>query len=379
MTNSTPKLRFPEFRDEWQNFRFDQIFNISAGGDISGQHVRKVRDNVFRYPVYSNSSGIGLYGFSDTYKEKADCITVTGRGTLGVAVARFERFYPIVRLLVLRSKQQTSSVFFENAINHKRFFVESTGVPQLTGPQIGGYKVIVPEYEEQQKIADFLMAVDEKIAVVRKRIDLLKKYKKGVMQAIFSQTLRFKPAHRSLGGVGDENGNDFPDWEEKKLGEIFEYEQPTKYIVKSTEYSNSHKTPVLTAGKTFILGYTDETDNIFEDRLPVVIFDDFTTASQFVDFPFKVKSSAMKILKTKNGVSPKVGYELLRRIKFSADDHKRYWIGTFQNFKVFIPSEAEQKKIADFLTSLDDKINLEERKLEQANRFKKALLQQMFV
>src|SRR3989338_4030578 len=169
MTNSTPKLRVPEFRDEWQNFRFDQIFNISAGGDISGQHVRKVRDNVFRYPVYSNSSGIGLYGFSDTYKEKADCITVTGRGTLGVAVARFERFYPIVRLLVLRSKQQTSSVFFENAINHKRFFVESTGVPQLTGPQIGGYKVIVPEYEEQQKIADFLMAVDEKIAVVRKR------------------------------------------------------------------------------------------------------------------------------------------------------------------------------------------------------------------
>ena len=80
-----------------------------------------------------------------------------------------------------------------------------------------------------------------------------------------------------------------------KLGELLPFEQPSKYIVNSTEYDDRYPTPVLTAGKSFILGYTDETDNIF-DELPVIIFDDFTTATQYVDFKFKVKSSAIKIL-----------------------------------------------------------------------------------
>ena len=87
-------------------------------------------------------------------------------------------------------------------------------------------------------------------------------------------------------------------WKEVKLGDVLDYEQPTKYIVKSTKYDDKFKTPVLTAGKSFLKGYTNETEGIRED-LPVIIFDDFTTASQFVTFPFKVKSSAMKILTTK--------------------------------------------------------------------------------
>lgn len=86
------------------------------------------------------------------------------------------------------------------------------------------------------------------------------------------------------------------DWEIKKLEDLLDYIQPTKYIVKSTDYDDSYKTPVLTAGKTFILGKTDETDGVF-DNLPVIIFDDFTTANKLVNFKFKVKSSAMKILK----------------------------------------------------------------------------------
>lgn len=82
---------------------------------------------------------------------------------------------------------------------------------------------------------------------------------------------------------------------EYELGELLSYEQPTPYIVESTKYSNTYKTPVLTAGKSFIIGYTNETTGIY-DKLPVIIFDDFTTSSQYVNFKFKVKSSAMKIL-----------------------------------------------------------------------------------
>ena len=85
------------------------------------------------------------------------------------------------------------------------------------------------------------------------------------------------------------------EWKEYTLGELLQYEQPTAYIVKSTDYNDNYKTPVLTAGKTFILGYTNERQGVY-DELPVIIFDDFTTASQYVNFKFKVKSSAMKIL-----------------------------------------------------------------------------------
>jgi type I restriction-modification system DNA methylase subunit len=87
------------------------------------------------------------------------------------------------------------------------------------------------------------------------------------------------------------------DYEMVELGKILDYEQPTNYIVEKTDYKDEYRTPVLTAGKTFILGYTNETRGIFESPLPVIIFDDFTTATKLVDFPFKVKSSAMKILK----------------------------------------------------------------------------------
>src|SRR5699024_5433190 len=87
----------------------------------------------------------------------------------------------------------------------------------------------------------------------------------------------------------------------KKLGEITEYEQPTKYRVKSTNYNDEYITPVLTAGKTFILGYTDETNGIYNAaKDPVIIFDDFTTANKWVDFDFKVKSSAMKLITSKD-------------------------------------------------------------------------------
>ena len=106
------------------------------------------------------------------------------------------------------------------------------------------------------------------------------------------------------------------EWKEYTLGELLQYEQPTAYIVKSTDYNDNYKTPVLTAGKTFILGYTNERQGVY-DELPVIIFDDFTTASQYVNFKFKVKSSAMKILKANAGlVLPKFVFYRMQIIKF---------------------------------------------------------------
>src|SRR3989338_2021853 len=152
-----------------------------------------------------------------------------------------------------------------------------------------------------------------------------------------------------------ENNMSYPT---KKLGEVLDYEQPGKYIVNSKNYSNDYKTPVLTAGKTFVLGNTDEKENIFPaEKLPVIIFDDFTTAIKFVDFPFKVKSSAMKILHAKKGVAYiKYLFYLMQTIELNHVTHKRYWISEYSQLEIPLPPIAEQKKIVAKLERILGKI-----------------------
>ena len=144
---------------------------------------------------------------------------------------------------------------------------------------------------------------------------------------------------------------------EYALEELLIYEQPTKYIVESTDYRDDYKTPVLTAGKSFILGYTNETEGIF-GQLPVIIFDDFTTATQYVNFKFKVKSSAMKILHVNQElVHPKYIYYRLQIIQFDHSTHKRYWIQSFSKIRIHIPSIDEQIRIVDEIEELFSEID----------------------
>ena len=162
--------------------------------------------------------------------------------------------------------------------------------------------------------------------------------------------------------IGDDNsyyekyGEKLPSgWVVTNFETILEYEQPTKYIVHDTNYKPTYKTPVLTAGKSFILGYTNETDNIFDD-LPVIIFDDFTTESKFVDFSFKVKSSAMKILHINQDlVLPKYAFYLMQATEIDHDNHQRYWISTYSQEIVALPPINEQERI---LTALEHYFNL---------------------
>ena len=155
-------------------------------------------------------------------------------------------------------------------------------------------------------------------------------------------------------------------WEQRKLGKIFKYEQPQAYIVESTEYDDKNEIPVLTAGQSFILGYTDEHFGVKEasKKNPVIIFDDFTTSSHYVDFPFKVKSSAMKLLTLSN---PKddihCAFNVLQNIGYVPASHERHWISTFAKFDVMLPNSAdEQAKIGQFLNNLDNLITLHQRK-----------------
>ncbi len=171
---------------DWGSNSIGELFVVSAGGDIEKSHSRITRDEIFCYPVYANSEkDQGFYSYSDQYRVAQNCITVSGRGTLGIAHARFEKFFPIVRLLVLIPKNECDLIFFEHAINALRIFNESTGVPQLTAPQLKKYRLDYAVPEEQQKIANFLSAIDRKIERVDTQIKHAQALKKGLLQQMF--------------------------------------------------------------------------------------------------------------------------------------------------------------------------------------------------
>lgn len=170
----------------WKSNVIGALFVVSAGGDIEKVHSRSIKDDIFCYPVYANSEKAkGLHSYSDQYRIDQDCITVSGRGTLGVAHARFEKFFPIVRLLVLIPKEECDLIFFEHAVNVVHIFNESTGVPQLTAPQLTKYRLDYPIVQEQQKIANFLSIIDKKIELVVEQIKQIQAFKKGLLQQMF--------------------------------------------------------------------------------------------------------------------------------------------------------------------------------------------------
>ena len=170
---------------------------------------------------------------------------------------------------------------------------------------------------------------------------------------------------------------------EYTLGELLTYEQPTPYIVESADYDDSYETPVLTAGKSFILGCTNEKHGIF-GQLPVIIFDDFTTASQYVNFKFKVKSSAMKILTpVKELVLPKYIYYRMQIINFDHSTHKRYWIQQYSKIRVSIPPLSEQERIVarieELFSQLDSGVETLRKTKQQLAVYRQAVLKEAFV
>lgn len=169
------------------------------------------------------------------------------------------------------------------------------------------------------------------------------------------------------------------EWNKIALEDILDYEQPSQYIVESDNYKEEG-TPVLTANKSLILGYTEEIHNIY-NALPTIIFDDFTTDNKYINFPFKIKSSAIKLLTVKDARRNNLRFifEAMQLISFEAKEHKRHYISEFQKQSIYIPQNpAEQKKIADCLSSLDDYINATLEKIEILQAHKKGLMQHLF-
>ena len=380
-----PKLRFPEFVENWALRKVSELLDrtsiaINVDPDAAYREIgiRSHGKGVFHKSVTTGKSIGNKRVFKVVPNTLAFNIVFAWEHALAIFTSDDEGFIASHRFPMYSEKPDQSCIQFL-----KYLFLRPRGkyLLELASPGGAGrnktlgqkdfteLRLIVPKRDEQRRIAAFLTVVDEKITQLGRKKELLETYKKGCMQQLFSQKFRFK----------DDEGNDFPDWEEKRLGTILKYEQPTKYLVASSEYSDDYEMPVLTAGKTFILGYTDETNGVFTN-LPVIIFDDFTTAFKFVDFSFKAKSSAMKMLTLINDKDNiRFIYAAMLQIRFQVSEHKRYWITEYQREKIPYPHPNEQSKIDDFLSSIDTKIALVADQLEQTKAFKKGLLQQMFV
>ena len=156
----------------------------------------------------------------------------------------------------------------------------------------------------------------------------------------------------------------------KKLGDLLDYEQPTSYLVNSTEYDESYDVPVLTAGQSLLLGYTNETEGIYQASKtnPTIIFDDFTTSFHWIDYKFKVKSSAMKMLRPKKDVNFRYVYYAMLGINFVPGGHQRHWISKYSNLEIPIPSLSEQQRIVSILDTFTSSISNLKQQIEERRK-----------
>ena len=255
--------------------------------------------------------------------------------------------------------------FVHQLLNTKRYYAqvgENLGarINQITTSDLNSFEFYFPQtLNEQNKIASMLSLLDDRIATQIKIIEDLKKLKSAIRARVFKQL-----------------ESNCECWTE--IGNMLQYEQPSKYLVASTEYSDSYATPVLTANKAFILGYTDEEFGIYS-KGECVIFDDFTMDVKFVNFPFKVKSSAIKILTSNSGNDLYFVYEYLQNLGLVSEEHKRHYISEIEPMIVACPTFEEQQNISNLLRSFDSKIECANRELTLYNKQKQYLLSQMFI
>ena len=381
-----PKLRFPEFQTsgEWKTVRLGDLIkekNIRNKNNLITL-VLSVTNKKDGFVIQNEFFGKSIASKNvSNYKivNKWDFAYNPARINIG-SISMLENFEVCI----------VSPMYVVFSINHEiiykyflKYWIQSYNFTGYIKPLLAGSVrnilsfnsmqemiIQIPSLEEQHRIASFLTSADELIDAERRKLEALKKYKKGLMQKLFPRDgekipeMRF-PEFQTSG-----------EWEEKQIKDVLTYERPDLYIVEDTNYLDNG-IPVLTANKSFILGYTDETDNIY-NNLPVIIFDDFTTDKKYVDFPFKVKSSAIKILKSKDGYVLKFIYELLNIIYFNLKEHKRYYISMYQNLTILVPTLPEQQKIAEVLSTADELIGAERRKLEALKKYKKGLMQKLF-
>lgn len=382
-----PNIRFMGFKDKWKAVKINYIVNIKAGGDLEKNKLLK--DG--KYPVIGNTlKNNGIIGYTNTFKIDAPAVTVTGRGEIGKAFYQPIPFTPVVRLLALVPKNENIDMkFLSNEIENLNFFSESTGVPQLTAPELGTYKVGLTEYNEQQKIGELFTKLDKLLDLQQQKIDKLELLKKALLQKLFPKhdakipELRFKRfedvwrKHR-LKEVSKIIGGGTPDTKNPKYwnGNI-NWFSPNE-IGNSPYAVSSHK-------KITDLGLKKSSAKLHPAEKTIL----FTSRAGIGDMAILTKPAAtnqgFQSLELNNNVDSyfvySYGFEIKKKANRLASGSTFLEISKNEMEKITLmfPSEQEQQRIGNFLSKVDQLIELENKKLQNFQQVKKCLLQNMFV
>ena len=377
-TLNVPPLRFPELSGEWEEEQLDSIATLSKGIGISKEQLSEDGEPCILYgELYTKYKSEIIkqvesktdIDCSKLKRSKANDVIIPCSGETAVDIAT-ARCVPFDNILLggdlnIISLHKYDGAFMSYQLNGKRKYdiarvAQGVSVVHLYGEHLKAIKTYNPSLPEQQKIAKLLSLIDERIATQNKIIEDLKKLKSAIRKKIFSL-------------LKDEYTKSF------EINQLLDYEQPTAYIVANDEYSTDTRlTPVLTANKGFILGYTDEKNGIYQ-KGACIIFDDFTMDAKYVSFPFKVKSSAIKILTAKPNVNLRFMFEYLSHWELKSEEHKRHYISEISPLVIELPSKEKQNIIALLMTSLNNKLTIEEKAKIRYEVQKGYLLSQMFI
>ena len=298
----------------------------------------------------------------NTFAFSGEALLISGNGAnVGYIHYYNGRFNAYQRTYVLEQFNQDIRCIQYLLVEHlsRRIAIEKNegNTPYIVLSTLTDMLLRLPSIPEQRKIAALLSLIDERVEVQNAIIK-----EQEVAKTLLSKEL-----------LTPED-----DWTEYAVQDCLTYEQPAKYIVKHTDYSSdSTLTPVLTANKGFILGYTSE-QGIYQ-KGACIIFDDFTLDCKYVPFAFKVKSSAIKILQARKGFDIRFMFEVIKSLSLSPFAHKRHYISEVEPIKILVPSFAKQEKIARLFAALDECLDVERAYAEQLKQQKAYLLRQMFI
>ena len=328
---------------------------------FSGKHSFEIRNwgDVKKGYCHFQDGDIGVAKISPCFENLKSCILQSlpngvGTGTTELVILRSLGVYAPFYLYLFKSSWYISqgTKYFKGVVGQQRVNKAIFTELEVPLPSVAEQERIVAEIKRWFGLIDliekdkFNLASNIKLAK-SKVLDL------AIHGKLVPQDPTDEPASELLKRINpkaeitSDNGHyqKLPEgWAVCQLDSIISYEQPTPYIVKSTDYDNTYTTPVLTAGKSFIIGHTNETNGVYE-KLPCIIFDDFTTDSKLVDFPFKVKSSAMKILQVKEDINIEYIAMFMSITRLIGDTHKRYWISEYSKIEIPIPPKNEQDRI----------------------------------
>ena len=372
-------MRFPGFTDEWKKVTFNEVVTLQRGSsprpiinfithDDSGVNWVRIGDmpDTGRLVTQTEEKITVEGALKSRHVNIGDLILSNSMSfgqpyIMGIDGYIHDGWFVLKNFEKYIERDFLCNLLIAPIIQKQYSKLAAGGVVQnISSELVNSVKFSIPPLSEQKKIVSLLNSIDERIEIQNKIIEDLKKLKSVIRKKLFAN-LKNLPT------------------EYIEIGELLNYEQPSEYIVASDEYiSDITKIPVLTANKGFILGYTEEQFGVYS-KGDCIIFDDFTMDAKYVTFPFKVKSSAIKILTAKSNVNLRFMFEYLQSMDLKSEEHKRHYISEIATLVVAIPMIEIQNHIACIIGSIDRKLAIEQQIAKEYELEKLYFLSNIFI